>query len=118
MNFHCLKLLAVNLVLCAAATGQVNDLAVFRTTNNFNDLNASRDAIGMTPGDIRITHTITDGSAPISFDFLTSDIYLQVISRVDGWTNFYRAAFETNELATVRWRVIGIQRGPEQMAAL
>jgi len=112
MRFRYLKFISIYALLSIRAFGDdINYLSTFRTTNNFNDLNPSRDAMSCPVGDIHITHTMTDGVSPVDFTFLTSDIYLQFIHLVSGWTNYAKAAFYTNDAGTVRWEFRNIQNG-------
>jgi hypothetical protein len=55
-------------------------------------------------GTFRITHTITDGSAPLSIAAATS-ITLRVIDQSDNYTNLVVGAISTNEPGVVRWNI-------------
>jgi hypothetical protein len=100
-----------SLLACLAPAFVASAQTILVTTNNYNDLNPERDAVSGPEGSFRITHTVTDGSSPQSFEFLEGEIKLRVVNQADLFTNSFATAFVTNDPGTVRWTVTNLTAG-------
>jgi hypothetical protein len=100
-----------SLLACLALACVASAQTIMVTTNNYNDLNPERDAVSGPEGSFRITHTVTDGASPQSFEFLEGEIKLRVVNQADLFTNSFATAFVTNDPGTVRWTVTNLQAG-------
>lgn len=97
--------LAVFIMLLAVS---VNAQSVFITANTINDLNPQRDALTGTAGQIRITHTISDGDGPMT---ILGTVRLKLIDRRDNYTNSNTVASYTNQPGTLVWVMNSVSAG-------
>lgn len=97
MKKHIYILIWFGLALTASAQ------SVLVATNNYNDLNPDRDAQSIAAGTLRLTLTVTDGAAPMSFSNV-APVRLVIRDIRDDYTNQTVNASLTNSAAgVVRW---------------